>query len=122
LPDLFSARRIILDELRTVEGDHFQLFQEWVGDGYLTELVHTNAMGRAWWFTIEGDADKAWRGAIQRTEPRTLVIKVLQETFYYQIDTKAVADRQGNSQWLLEIPEDGGEAFLVRRVFTDKHE
>ena len=113
LPDVITLGTVILDALTTTNGDNLRLIQRWVGDGYLTELQHTNYQGRAWWFTLHGDAMKAWSGAIKMTDDRAVEIVVLQERYSYDVQSHVGIDRAGIPRWLLELPEDGSPAFVV---------
>ncbi len=116
LPDVITHRTVILDELTTANGDGLRLIQRWVGDGYLTRLQHTNQQGRAWWFTIEGDAMKAWSGSIQMTDDKTVRIDVLRDRYSYDVQSHVGADGMGKPRWILELPEDGRPAFVLGEV------
>jgi hypothetical protein len=115
LPDVPTGNLTVLDQMTTPAGDVFQLSQKYTGDGYLTRFIHTNNRGRAWKLTIDGDADKAWRGRIERLNDDTIQITVLSYNLRYSVGSHAVVDYQGNQGYVLEIPEDGSPPFVPHK-------
>ena len=103
LPDLINPTAIVLDEVKSTNGDHLRLTQLWVGDGYATEFLHSDMDGRTWIFAIDGDARKAWKGSLNKTN-QSFRIGVLEATFFYDIRTHVVTDSQGKPQMVEEIP------------------
>jgi hypothetical protein len=103
LPDVVKPRAIVLDELTTTNGDHLRLTQLWIGDGYATELFHTGKDGQIWTFAIDGDARRAWSGSLENTN-LLLRISVLGTTFFYDVWTHVITDRDGKPQMVEEIP------------------
>jgi hypothetical protein len=112
IPDVIISKLIILDSLTTTNGDHLQLTQRYVGDGYSTRFVHSNKVGRSWLFVIDGDAKKAWQGEIRKTNG-IIAVSVLKHTFFYNIQSHMIRAGAGNPQLILELPEDGTSAFFL---------
>jgi hypothetical protein len=113
IPDLIGERTIVLDRWEGTGGDKLQLTQKYVGDGYSTRFTHTNAFGRAWLFAIAGDAEKAWKGSLEKTS-NIVKISILKEVFFYDIESHAIRDSKGISQLILELPEDGSPASFSK--------
>jgi hypothetical protein len=115
LPDILTRRTVVLDQTSTSNGDVVELVQSWIGDGYLTELRHTNRSGRAWRLVIDGDAMKDWTGRIQTLTEGSIAIHVAGEQISYNLYSHVGTDRLGRPKSVLEIPEDGTPSFFVKQ-------
>lgn len=113
LPDALR-QKIVIDSL-TIEGEgRIELTQEWVGDGYLTLIRHTNPRGRIWEFVIDGDAAKAWSGKVRSQSGECVRVDALGQRYYYFYLTHAVLSTYTRPGLVLEIPEDRSPAFQIK--------
>ena len=103
LPDTIKPTATVLDEIITPEDGHLRLTQLWVGDGYATEFFHTDKSGAIWTFAVDGDAKKAWKARLRRTN-NLVNMHILGKQFAYNLQTHVVTARDGEVLMVEEFP------------------
>ncbi len=104
LPDLVTDHPITLGQIRTTAGDRFRIVQLFVGDGYLTEFLHTDARQDTWSYVLDPDARKAWRAALAQTNG-LIELHVWNRRMYYDPRSHNIVLTNGESVGAYLLPK-----------------